>query len=57
MGETIKLSVKQEKHFFNLECEEEAEKMIKRGVAPWRALEEARKIVEKRRFKSKAKEQ
>jgi len=57
VGETIKLSVKQEKHFFNLECEEEAEKMIKRGVAPWRALEEARKIVEKRRFKSKAKEQ
>ncbi len=40
-----------QRHLFNLECEEEAEKMIRCGVAPWRALEEARKIVESRRGK------
>ncbi len=46
---------KREKHLFNLECEQEAEKMMRRGVLPWRALEEARKIVETRRARSAAK--
>lgn len=50
----MELPTKQERHFFNLECEQEAEKMIRRGVAPWRALDEARKIVENRRARSKS---
>ncbi len=49
------LSTSRERHFFNLECEQEAEKMVRRGVAPWRALEEARKIVENRRGKKSVK--
>lgn len=43
------LAAKRERHAFNMECEEEADKMIKRGVAPWRAMDEARRIVELRR--------
>lgn len=49
------LAAKREKHFFNLECDLEAEKMIRRGVAPWRAQEEARRIVENRRNRTKTK--
>ncbi len=48
----MNLAVKQERHFINMECEQEAEKMIRRGVAPWRAREEACRIVESRRAKS-----
>ena len=51
----MKLANQQERHLLNLECEQEAEKMIRRGVAPWRAFEEARKIVENRRVNKSAK--
>ncbi len=49
------LTDKREKHLFHLECEQEAEKMMRKGVLPWRALEEARKIVETRRARLGAK--
>lgn len=49
------LNAKRERHFFHLECEQEADRMIKRGVAPWRALDEARGIVESRRGRRKKK--
>jgi hypothetical protein len=50
----MQLSALQERHFFNLECEQEVEKMIRQGVAPWRAMEEARKIVRNRRARGKS---
>jgi hypothetical protein len=51
----MELGAKLERHSINLECEQEAEKMIRRGVAPWRAMEEARKIVENRRARTAGK--
>jgi hypothetical protein len=51
----MQLAAQRERHIFNLECEEEAEKMIRRGVAPWRAFEKARKIVENRRNEKSSK--
>ncbi len=54
-GRAEQLASIQERHLFNLECEVEAEKLIKQGVAPWRATEAGCKIARNRRAKLQSK--